>query len=421
QGRERLRNRFAQRGITLAAALLVPMLGASASSAAVPPLLIASTLETASAFAAGVVGAPVPGAVLADGFVKGMAMTRWKLAALLALAVCISTGGGVLVQQTLAERAPNQAPQSADSNKVPSEADRFAAQAWDILEVLGKQHFQPRPRGKMVLAGVRSLRAAALPKPKESEKRDLNDELLGLTQEARNRAERVGTKEEFAALLKSVWPADTKAERETLETAFLDGVAKVVGGDLRVIPFREMKIQEQISANRYIGIGIQIKMHDTEKLPQILNPFRRGPAYRAGVKPNDLIEQVNGKDVKGLTIPQVVELLRDEEGTTVSLTVRQPDSKESRTYKMTRVPIPFDTFVGCRRVSDDAWSYRPDPDLPIAYLHVATLNAAVLHDLRQAERRLQADGCKALILDLRHSNSDGQVRHAAMLADALLD
>jgi carboxyl-terminal processing protease len=134
-----------------------------------------------------------------------------------------------------------------------------------------------------------------------------------------------------------------------------------------------------------------------------------------------LIEQVNGKVIKGLTIPQVVDLLRDEEGTSVTLTVRQPDAKESRTYKMTRVPVPFDTIVGCRRASDEAWSYRPDPELPIGYLRVATLNAAILHDLRQAERRLHADGCKALILDLRHSGSDGMLRHAAMLADALLD
>lgn len=122
-----------------------------------------------------------------------------------------------------------------------------------------------------------------------------------------------------------------------------------------------------------------------------------------------------------LTIPQVVALLRDEEGTSVSVTVRQPESKESRTYKMTRVPIPFDTIVGCRRVSDEDWSYRPDPNVPIAYLRVATLNAATLHDLRQTERRLQADGYKALIVDLRNSSSDGQLRHAALLTDALLD
>jgi C-terminal peptidase prc len=421
QGRERLRLRLARRGITLAAALLVPMLSASASSAAAPQSLIASTLQTASAFAAGVVGAPVPGAVLADGFLKGMAMTRWKLAALLALALCVTTGGGVLVQQTLAGRAPDDPPKQVDAKKQASEADAFPPQAWDILEVLGKQHFEPRPRGEMILAGLRSLRAAAEPKPEKGKQPDLNDEKLGITEEVRRRAAAVETKEQFTALLKALWPTESKATREALEEAFISGVAKDVGGDLRVIPFQEMKVAEQVSANRYIGIGIQIKMHDTEKLPQILNPFRRGPAYRAGIKPNDLIVQVNDKEVKGLTIAQVVDLIRDEEGTSVRVTVRQPGSTETRTYTMTRAPIPFDTIVGCRRISDDAWSYRPDPDSPIGYVRLAILNAATLHDLRKAEQQLRADGCKAVILDLRHSHSQGELRHAAMVADGLLD
>jgi len=112
-------------------------------------------------------------------------------------------------------------------------------------------------------------------------------------------------------------------------------------------------------------------------------------------------------------LSQVVEFLRGEEGTTVKVKVRQPDSKESRTYTLKRAKVPFQHVFGYRRVSADGWSYHVEPDLPIAYLRVDPPVSSTLHELRQAERKLRAEGFQAVVIDLR-SYGGGNLSHAAL-------
>jgi carboxyl-terminal processing protease len=149
--------------------------------------------------------------------------------------------------------------------------------------------------------------------------------------------------------------------------------------------------------------------------------MRRGAARQAGIKADDIILQVNGKDTKGVAVPKVVEWLRDEEGTKVTLTVKQPGPAEPRTYTLTRAVVPFDSLAGHQRLPEDEWNYRPDPDAPVAYVRLSSLRISTLQELRQLEPRLRAEGFRGLVLDLRFSSGDGLLRNAALFADGLLD
>src|SRR5262249_51229317 len=148
----------------------------------------------------------------------------------------------------------------------------------------------------------------------------------------------------------------------------------------------------------------------------------RGPARQAGAKPGDIIVSVDGKDTKGVPLPKVIDWIRGDEGEPVTLAVRQPKETETRTLKMIRAKVPFDTVLGYRRASAEEWRYRMDPDAPIGYLTIRTLNAGTLHDLRQAEAHLQSEGARALVLDLRFTGGeDTDAHNAALVADALLE
>jgi C-terminal peptidase prc len=413
QGRELLRSRLTRRGVSLSAVLLLAVLGQSAAGAALPPALVAATTDAAIAFASSVGGA-TSGTLLAQGFMKGMAMTRWKLAAALALLLALTTGGGLAVRHVVAAGAPagldeptsqkKDAPQ-AEAKPAKSDADEFAGQMWDVLEVLSKQHLEPRPRADMIVAGVRALLEAT----KGEQPADL----------AKRTA--VRTREEFAGLLRSLWPQDGKASREKLEEAFLKGVSDCVGGELRVIPPLDQKIQDEISGNRYVGTGIQIKMNEEENRVQILAALRHGPARKVGVKNNDILLRVDDKDTKGASVRTVVEWVRGEEGTPITFVVKQPGAAETRTYTMKRGVVPFESVTGCRRAEGDEWNFRPDPQSPIAYVHVSSLRISTLQELRQLEPKLREQGFRALVLDFRSSSGDGMVRNAALFADGLLD
>jgi C-terminal peptidase prc len=427
QGREMLRGRLARRGVTLSSALLLGVLSQGSADAALPAALIGRTTEAALSFCCGTASMVTPSTALAHAFVEGMAMTRWKLVAGMMLLVLTITGGGWIVRQVAASNMPALEPeqtasqkeaQPAESKPAKSDADEFAAQMWDILEVIGKRHLEPKPRAELIAAGIKELRIVALSRTPEKPQ---TDEKLGPPQEVLRRAAAVKTSQEFADLLRPLWPDDPKFTRAEREEAFLKGVSRSIGGDIRLLPGPEMKIQEQISANRYVGIGIQIGLNPNEQRAQVLVAMRRGAARAAGIKASDMIIEVDGKDTHNISIQKVVEWVRGEEGTTVTLTVRRPEEAQTRTYKMKRAIVPFDSLAGWRRASAHDWNYRPEPDAPVAYVRVDSLRTSTLQELRQLEPKLRAQGFRALVLDFRFSQGDGLVRNAAIFADGLLD
>jgi carboxyl-terminal processing protease len=296
-------------------------------------------------------------------------------------------------------------PQDQPAPKRP--ADTFVKCLWAVSDVVLEQHIDPPARQEMMRAGIKSL----LQKAGVTLPADLSRRISTLT-----------TEEDFAVLLQECWPkAGVKAPAaEELTTAMLQGLLQRVPGEPDLLPPKELKVIEQIRDNRYVGIGIQLSMNPKENRGQIVDPFRGGPARKAGARPGDLILEVDGKNTEEMKLTALVDLIRGEEGTPVTLVVRQPGATETRTLKMTRGVVPFQTVLGLKRGADDAWVYRVHPEAPVAYLQITSITSSNLHELRQAEQQLQAAGFRALVLDLRQTSGDA-IQHAALLADGLLD
>jgi C-terminal peptidase prc len=414
QGRELLRRRLIQQGVTLSAGLLVPVLTASSASAALPTALKSATVQAAGAFTAGD-SATIAGGALAKAYLKGMTMLRWKWAAVVCLSLGLTAGGGLLAQRAVSSAAGSQqAPETAKSRD-PAKADKpdqpaaddFAGQVWDIMEIVSKQHLEPCPRVEMIAAGVRGLLEAAEVKPPADLPR---------------RAEAIQTREQYAAFLREIWPQGEKAPpRAKLEEALVQGLSKRIPGEVKLLPPMNLKIEEQISGNRYVGIGIQVRIDPKEEVPQIVVAMRRGTARAAGIRANDLMIKVEDKGTRGVALPKIIDWLRGDVGTKVTVVMKRPGTGETRTYQLTRAVVPFDSLAGYRRLAEDGWDYHVDPATPIAYVRVDSLRISTLQELRQLEPKLQAGGYKALILDLRFAQGDGHLRNAAMLANGLLD
>ncbi len=414
QGRELLRRRLTQQGVTLSAGLLVSVLTASSASATLPTALKSATVQAAGALAAGD-SATIAGSALAKAYLKGLTMMRWKWAALICLGLGLTAGGGLLAERAFTFAAVGQhAPESAktkdsaksDMPEQPAAAD-FAGQIWDIMEIVSKQHLEPCPRAEMIAAGVRGLLEAAEAKPPADLAR---------------RAEAIQTREQYAAFLREIWPQGDKVPaRDKLEDALVQGLSKRIPGEVKLLTPVNLKIEEQISGNRYVGVGIQIRIDPKEEVPQIVSAMRRGTARAAGIRANDLIVKVDGKETRGVALPKIIDWLRGDEGTKVTVVMKRPGDKETKAYELRRAVVPFDSLAGYRRLAEDGWDYHVDPAIPVAYVRVDSLRISTLQELRQLEPRLQAGGYKALILDLRFAQGDGHLRNAAMLANGLLD
>jgi carboxyl-terminal processing protease len=275
------------------------------------------------------------------------------------------------------------------------------------MDVVQQKHPEPPARDAMMLAAAEGLFKAGKVAPP--------DDLKG-------RVASLKTREQLAAFLDGVWPRGKDVPpADQLESALIDGLFTAVPGQGVFLPADAIKVNEAVSANRYVGIGVQVRIHPEEKLPQIVTPMGKGPARRAGIEPDDLIVEVDGKSTRDVPLRQVVELLRGEEGSTFQLTVRAPGATQSRTLKLTRAVVPFDSVVGYRRAPDDGWHYRIEPQGAIAYVRIEALRSSTPHELRQVERRLRSEGVRAVVFDQRSAAGASELHNAALVGSALLD
>jgi RNA polymerase sigma factor (sigma-70 family) len=124
QGRERLRQRLARRGVNLSAAFLVPVLaegeGEAVAAAAVPPTLVVVTARTARAFATGQVSNRA--ATLANGWFHSMIATKFKIATAVILTLTVlAAGAGLAAVQVAPEAAPQTPVRGAEQAVNPAQ------------------------------------------------------------------------------------------------------------------------------------------------------------------------------------------------------------------------------------------------------------------------------------------------------------
>jgi C-terminal peptidase prc len=409
QGRELLRHRLTRRGITLSAVLLAPAL---AEGGGAPVRLLAETARAAVAFVTGGAGAASSVTSLAETMLRGMIMTRIKITALVILVLGTVAGTGTLVCRSPAapgrpevEAGPGNDGQAGERGRETAPVPvPFAHRLWSMLDLVEKNHPEPPPRAEMIIGAAKALYKAAGAEPPD----DLNRRVAGLT-----------SREQLTTFIDSIWPRAAAAAE--VEQAVTEGLFSGVPGSGAFYPPDVVRITDQISGNRYVGIGIQIAMHADEKMPQIVTPYRGGPAHRAGIKPGELIVEVDGKSTRDVTLMKAVDWLRGEEGSTLTVKVRAPGTAEARTVKMTRTVVPFDTVFGYRRAADDSWDFRTPAGQAIGYVHLDSFKASTPHELRQTERRLRADGIRALVLDLRSVGGGSDFHNASLVGSVLLD
>src|ERR1035437_1453784 len=86
------------------------------------------------------------------------------------------------------------------------------------------------------------------------------------------------------------------------------------------------------TTGKFVGVGIEISQEDG--LIKVVSPIEGSPAFRAGIKPNDLIVKIDDTLVKGLSLSEGVKRMRGEPNTKVILTIFR--KAENRTF-----PVPI--------------------------------------------------------------------------------
>ena len=111
------------------------------------------------------------------------------------------------------------------------------------------------------------------------------------------------------------------------------------------IPASQYGQYTQQMNNAYVGIGITISARETSDGFTIDVVEQNGPAQEAGLLPGDIIIAVEGQSVVGMTINDVSELVRGEEGTTLTVTVQRGEEELTFTVERRQIKVTVATGV----------------------------------------------------------------------------
>ncbi|MHB8427991.1 MAG: S41 family peptidase [Acidiferrobacterales bacterium] len=140
---------------------------------------------------------------------------------------------------------------------------------------------------------------------------------------------------------------------------------------------------------QFAGIGIEVQMKNRQLV--IVAPIDGSPAQKAGLQAGDIILDVNGHSIAGQPINKVVGEIKGPPGTRVSLTIRNPKTGKLRQFHLVRAHI---------RLSSVTWHMLPGTR--IAHVRIALFSKGTAKELAKALDAAQAQGAKAIILDLRN-------------------
>jgi len=158
---------------------------------------------------------------------------------------------------------------------------------------------------------------------------------------------------------------------------------------------------------KYYGVGMQVGPRNNKVI--VIAPFTGAPAYRAGIRPGDVIIAVDGKPTDNMSTSDVADLLKGPKGTTVKITVLREGTDKPIDFNVVRDEIP-------RYSVDVHFMIRPG----IGYVHVNGFQETTEREVAQALDQLQQQGeLKGLILDLRQ-NPGGLLSEGVGVADKFL-
>jgi carboxyl-terminal processing protease len=169
------------------------------------------------------------------------------------------------------------------------------------------------------------------------------------------------------------------------------------------------------------GIGIQIDADRATGYLLVTSPMVGTPAYEAGVLAGDLVLKVDGHATDDMTPTEIVKAIQGEPGTEVTLSVLHIGGKEPIDLTMKRAKIEFPSVMGDLRKLDDPseWDYMYDKANKIAYIRLIAFNEHSASDLKKIVEKLQSEGVRGLVLDLRE-NPGGLLTSAVEISDLFL-
>ena len=210
-----------------------------------------------------------------------------------------------------------------------------------------------------------------------------------------------------------------KPDKEKLYQAAMKGMIDSLDPYSGYIPIESLKPFQAIFDQEFGGLGVSIDGQPRRERLTVVATLFDSPAYRAGIKPGDVILEVDGVECATEKIEIASKRLRGKEGSTVTLTIERANEPNPMQIKVVRARIEVESVLGDRRRLDGSWEFAMEEDPRIAYMRLELFGEKTTEELKKALTSVRKD-CKGLIIDLR-DNTGGLLMAARDICDMFLD
>ncbi len=164
------------------------------------------------------------------------------------------------------------------------------------------------------------------------------------------------------------------------------------------------------TSGKFGGLGIEVTMEN--ELVKVITPIDDTPAAKAGVLAGDLISQIDGENVRGLSLQEAVKRMRGLINTPIELTILRQGADRPLKIKIIRDEIIVKSV-----------KYRVEGE-DVGYLDVNGFTEQTYKGMSDAIEKIRKqvpdDKLKGYVLDLR-LNPGGLLFQAVSVSDAFLD
>jgi carboxyl-terminal processing protease len=164
-------------------------------------------------------------------------------------------------------------------------------------------------------------------------------------------------------------------------------------------------LKEALKGN-FEGVGARMTVR--KQLPTVVQVMPGSPARKGGLRPGDVLLEVNGKPVPGLSLKRVAEIVRGPAGSKVTLKVAHGGTTRTLNLVRAKVDVP-------------AVSWRMLPGRPVAHVAVQEFAERAGAELEQVLKEARQRGAKGLIVDVRGNQGGLKDQAVAVTSQFLKD
>lgn len=199
-----------------------------------------------------------------------------------------------------------------------------------------------------------------------------------------------------------------KQDKKNLKYAAMEGLVASLGDPHT--NFFEPKINSEFrdaTQGKFYGIGARL-LPDPLGV-RVVSVFTGGPAERGGLKSNDIIVGVDGKNVAGMASDDIVMLIKGKEGSTVHLKIARPGTSAPMEFALKREKV-VPPNVESKFIESEK----------IGYIKIISFALEVPEQFDKELAAVESHGIKGLVIDLR-DNPGGALDAAAEILSKWID